>query len=363
MKIAVIAPLVTQIREPQRGGSQSFVGDLAAGLVARGHEVHVYAASGSEIPGVSVIDTGVDADSLSSTLYRADGNLEGDSEAARSAYAAAYSAVRGVRYDVVHNHAFDAPAIELAAALDVPVVHTLHLPPDDRILAAVRRVAAAGRPPVIAAVSETQAHGWRRHVRIDAILPPYVPTARMPWSESPGRGAIFAGRLSPDKGAAEAVEIARAAGMPIDVFGDPYDHDYTRARMAPLQDLDGVDLHPGVPRTDLWQRMAGAEVVLCPAMWEEPFGMVAAEAQACGTPVVAFARGGLVEVVSDGVTGFLVPPGDVAAAARAVRQVARISRLACRRHAEADLDLEHSISEHEALYRQVASRQGAALSV
>jgi len=71
MKIAIMAPLVTAIREPQRGGSQAFVSDLARGLAGRGHDVHVYAATGSEIPGVTVIDTGVDPGSLAATLYRA----------------------------------------------------------------------------------------------------------------------------------------------------------------------------------------------------------------------------------------------------------------------------------------------------
>ena len=73
MKIAIMAPLVTAIREPQQGGSQAFVSDLARGLVGRGHDVHVYAASGSQIPGVEVIDTGVDPESLAGTLYRAFG--------------------------------------------------------------------------------------------------------------------------------------------------------------------------------------------------------------------------------------------------------------------------------------------------
>src|SRR5262245_29640282 len=73
MRIAIMAPLVTAIREPQGGGSQAFVSDLARGLAGRGHDVHVYAASGSEIPGVEVIDTGVDPRSLAGTLYRASG--------------------------------------------------------------------------------------------------------------------------------------------------------------------------------------------------------------------------------------------------------------------------------------------------
>jgi glycosyltransferase involved in cell wall biosynthesis len=94
---------------------------------------------------------------------------------------------------------------------------------------------------------------------------------------------------------------------------------------------------------------------LCPARWDEPFGLAAAEAQACGTPVVAFNRGGLGEVIADGVSGFLVPPDDVRAAAEAVSKVAGISRAACRDHAEGQLDLELSLDAHERFYRLVAS--------
>jgi hypothetical protein len=97
MKVAIIAPLVSAIREPQGGGSQAFVSDLARGLVGRGHEVHVYAATGSEIPGVKVIDTGVDPRSLIATLYRASGSAARDPAPAAAAFADVYSAVREIR--------------------------------------------------------------------------------------------------------------------------------------------------------------------------------------------------------------------------------------------------------------------------
>src|SRR5216683_5601959 len=213
-----MAPLVTAIREPQRGGSQAFVSDLARGLVGRGHEVHVYAASGSEIPGVEVIDTGVDPRSLAGTLYRAFGPAGPEPAAAESAFASAYMSVQQIRYDVIHNHAFDAPAVRLATALHAPVVHTLHLPPDEAVSAALRQAARRGRPPTVAAVSRFQASAWRRVVRVAAILPPYPRTSVIPWSATPGTGAVFAGRLSPEKGAAQAIDIASAAGTPIDVY-------------------------------------------------------------------------------------------------------------------------------------------------
>jgi glycosyltransferase involved in cell wall biosynthesis len=262
--------------------------------------------------------------------------------------------MQATRYDVIHNHAFDAPAVRLATALKAPVVHTLHLPPDTAVLTALRHAAQHNRPPAVAVVSGFQASAWRRVIPVDAILPPYPPTAVIPWSGTAGQGALFAGRLSPEKGTAEAIDIARAAGVPIDVYGDPYDPGYSREQIGPRRNWPGVTFHPGVPRTALWEAMARAAVVLYPARWDEPFGMAAAEAQACGTPVVAFRRGGLGEVIVDGATGFLVPPDDVRAAAEAVSEVAGISRPACREHAEGQLDLELSLDAHERLYRRLA---------
>jgi len=369
MRIAIVAPLVTAIREPQRGGSQAFVSDLARGLTGRGHDVHVYAASGSKIPGVEVIDTGVDPDSLAGTFYRAFGPSAGPpgeadpantassaaaaAAAADSAFRTAYTMLELSRYDVVHNHAFDAPAVRLATALRAPVVHTVHLPPDTAVSAALRFAARHGRSPAVAAVSEFQARAWRRVVRVDAVLPPYPPTGAISWSAAAGHGALFAGRLSPEKGAAEAIEIARAAGVPIDVYGDVYDPAYCEEQIDPRRSWSGVSVHDGVPRVLLWEAMARAAVALFPARWDEPFGMAAAEAQACGTPVVAFRRGGLSEVVVDKMTGYLVPPDDLPAAAEAVSKLAEISRSACRKHAEQKLDMELSLDAHEGLYRRV----------
>jgi glycosyltransferase involved in cell wall biosynthesis len=367
MKIAIMAPLVTTIREPQLGGSQAFVSDLARGLARRGHDVDVYAASGSRIPGVEVIDTGVDPASLADTIYRApgqagtrspaagsgSGSAAGTGPAAEAAFAAAYTRMRETRYDVIHNHAFDAPAVRLATALPAPVVHTLHLPPDAAVAAAVRDAARAARPPAIAAVSVFQADTWRRIVRVDAVLGPFIPTRVIPWSPEAGNGAVFAGRLSPEKGAAEAIDIAIAAGIPVDVYGDAYDTGYASEQIGRRAAWPGVRVHRAVPRPALWAVMARAAVVLFPARWDEPFGMAAAEAQACGTPVVAFRRGALREVVADGVTGFLVPADDVQAAADAAGKAPVLSRRACREHAERHLDLERSLDAHERVYRRM----------
>jgi UDP-glucose:tetrahydrobiopterin glucosyltransferase len=359
MHIAVVAPLVTPIREPQLGGSQAVVADLAHGLAERGHEVEVYAAAGSVIPGVTVVDTGVRADELTSLLYRVDRSSVADSHAGDAAFRTVFDAISQVRYDVVHNHAFDPPAVRFACTLDLPVIHTLHLPPDASMASALDQASRSANPPTIATVSKTAAAGWRRLARVDVVLPNGAPVNQIPWSETGGGHLLFAGRFSPEKGAAHAIAIAQQADVPIDLYGEPYDAEYARDEVDCHSGEPDITIHGAVPRTEIWKFMARACAVLCPARWEEPFGMAAAEAQAAGTPVVAYDRGALAEVVRDGKTGFLVPADDVAGAAQRVRQVAMISRADCRRHAEANLNLEAAITAHERLYDQVRFRTRA----
>jgi UDP-glucose:tetrahydrobiopterin glucosyltransferase len=359
MRIAVVAPLVTPIQEPQLGGSQAVVADLARGLAERGHEVDVYAAAGSVIAGATVVDTGVRADALSTLLYRADRSSAAESQAGEAAFRTVFDAVNQAHYDVVHNHAFDPPAVRFACTLEAPVFHTLHLPPDAAMAATLDQASRSANPPTIATVSKSAAAGWRRLARIDVVLPNGVPVNQIPWSESGGGHLLFAGRFSPEKGAADAITIARLADVPIDVYGEPYDAEYARDEVDSHRGEPNITIHGGVPRTTIWKLMARACAVLCPAKWEEPFGMAAAEAQAAGTPVIGYNRGGLAEVVRHGKTGFLVPADDVVGAALRVRQVAMISRADCRRHAEANLNLEATITAHERLYHQVRSRTRA----
>jgi UDP-glucose:tetrahydrobiopterin glucosyltransferase len=359
MRIAVVAPLVTPIQEPQLGGSQAVVADLARGLAERGHEVEVYAAADSVIPGVTVVDTGVRADVLSTLLYRADRSSAAESHAGEVAFRTVFDAVNQIRYDVVHNHAFDPPAVRFACTLESPVIHTLHLPPDATMGAALEKASRSANPPTIATVSTTAAAGWRRLTRVDVVLPNGVPVDQIPWSETGGGHLLFAGRFSPEKGAAHAIAIARRADVPIDLYGEAYDAEYARDEVDCHSGEPDITIHGGVPRTEIWKLMARACAVLCPARWEEPFGMAAAEAQAAGTPVIAYDRGALAEVVRHGKTGFLVPPDDVVGAAQRVGQVAMISRADCRRHAEANLNLEAAIAAHERLYHQVKFRTRA----
>jgi glycosyltransferase involved in cell wall biosynthesis len=354
VRIAVLAPLVSPIAEPQLGGSQALLADLSRELAERGHEVRVYAASGSRIDGVEVVDTGVDAGSLAATLFRA-GGVEGpdDLVAAREAFDRAGALIASDRPEVVHAHAFDAPGVEVVVSLGVPAIQILHLPPTATVAAAVRTAAGGSRPPAVVTVSLAMRDAWRAGGVDARVIRNGVPVERIQWGAEPGTGALFAGRLSPEKGALDAIEISGAAGMPLTIVGPPYDGRHAEEVRRRAAGVGATVLEP-LPRKDLWSLMAAAAAVLCPVRWDEPFGLVAAEAQAAGTPVVGYRRGALPEVVADGTTGALVEEGDVAAAARALAAARSLDRPAIRRHAEATLSLRAMVDAYERLSLAVA---------
>jgi glycosyltransferase involved in cell wall biosynthesis len=354
LRIAIVAPLVTPIGEPQAGGSQALVADLAVGLTERGHVVDVYAASGSSIDGAHVVDTGVDSKRLQGALFRP-GSPRTSVPAVEAAFDHVFAMTEGDGYDVVHSHGFDPAALRRSRAGTTRVIHTVHLPPEPEAAAALIEAKSGTPPAIVVGVSAAQASVWRPMVVFDRVIRNGVPVGRIPWSQEPGVGLVFAGRLSPEKGAREAIEIAIRAGRQIDVYGSAYDTDYARALEDRYGASQGVRFHRPVPRPELWRHLARAWAVLCPIDWDEPFGLVAAEAQAAGTPVVGFARGGLTEVVEDGITGFLVEPDDIAGAVAAVGAVGSIERLACRQHAVNTLNMQTCVAAYEELYAAVAT--------
>jgi hypothetical protein len=160
VRIGLLAPLIAPLRETQIGGAQALVCDLATALAARGHEVEVIAAAGSSVPGVAVVDSGVDAAELAGSAYRWDRG-SGDGAGSDAAYRRALEVARGRGYAVLHNHAFDIAAIRAAGGAGAAVVHTLHLPPDPGVAAALVDARRSPRPPTVSCVSVAQARGWR----------------------------------------------------------------------------------------------------------------------------------------------------------------------------------------------------------
>ncbi|HEX3607874.1 MAG TPA: glycosyltransferase [Candidatus Dormibacteraeota bacterium] len=357
MRIGLLAPLIAPLRETQIGGAQALVCDLATALTARGHDVEVIAAQGSAVPGVTMVESGVDAAELEGSAYRSDGGGAGGAgRRTDDAYRRALGVARERDYAVLHNHAFDAAAIHHAGGAAPAVVHTLHLPPDAAVAAALALAGRRPHPPHVACVSAAQARAWEGLCAVETVLANGVPVAAIPWDERPGDAAVFAGRLSPEKGVDDAARIALGSGMRLEVYGDDYDPAFAADCRERWASSGAVVFRGPVSRRRLWRRLAGAAALLAPSGWEEPFGLAAAEAQAAGTPVVGYRRGGLSEVVAEGRSGFLVDPGDVAAGSAALLRVGReIGRADCRRHAERHLDIAATAAAHERLYARLAA--------
>jgi UDP-glucose:tetrahydrobiopterin glucosyltransferase len=356
VRIALIAPLITPIGELHLGGAQAVLADLARALTRRGHDVLVYAARGSAVDGVRMAPVDVDSSLLQADLFR-HGLEPSPSAAMLAAYRAVYARVREQRFDVVHNHGFDAPAILIAAEMEVAALHTLHLPPSTGIADAIATARRGTTAVWCAAVSQAHAAGWSELISLDAVLRNGVPADEIAFRAQPTHSAVIAARWSAEKGVDEGIAASRLVGWPVDVYGTPYDPAYERAVRERWGSDPEVGFHPPLRRVDLWEALGTAAATLCLSSWDEPFGMVAAEAQAAGTPVIASRLGGLAEVVEDGVTGYLVPPADVAAAASALERVPALSRDACRLHAQTSLRLDRSVDAHEALYAQLSSRR------
>lgn len=343
MRIAVVAPLVTPIRPGVAGGAQALVADIAMQLAARGHAVALYCASGSEVSGVELVQVAVSADVRRAMVMPSRPAPPGFRVPELSqAFRWLFDELRARGADVVSQHAFDAEAIEFAEGL--PVLHTLHLPP----LVPDVVDAVLGSRSRFATVSESCRAAWEAvgATGLQVIrngVPEWDPDLTPPAAVT----ALMAGRLSPEKGFEDGIAAARQARLePIVVAGE-YDTEY-----AP--DLSAATVLPAQPRSGLWLVMAACSVTLAPVKWEEPFGLVAAEAQMAGCPVAGYRRGALAEVVEEGVSGFLVAPDDIEALADAARRASSLSRRGVHESARRRLSLKAAIDTHEAALRQVA---------
>lgn len=341
MRIAVVASPVTPLRPRQVGGAQAVITDLAAGLAGRGHEVRLHCADGSEVAGVELVMVPRPNDAAAA-LVMPGGAPHPPAPGVAAALDQMFLSIRSSCADVISQHAFDAAAFELS--LGLPVLHTLHLPP---IVPAVTEAAGRVATSRLATVSESCRSAWESAgVEVGRVLRNGVLDVE-PGGERVERAALVAGRISPEKGVEHALAASRLAGLRIRVAGEPYDPDYQ-------VDLAGVDQLGAVARDDLRRIMAASAVTVCAVRWEEPFGMVAAEAQMAGCPVAAYRRGALPEVVEEGVSGFLAEPDDVADLGRAIVRCLSLERAGVRASAKRRLAFEPMLDRYEAALREAA---------
>lgn len=343
MRIAQIASICFSIPPRAHGGTEIAIDLLTRGLVARGHEVTLFASGDSRTTArLHAVVPRATQDDPEATSY-----VEREMEVRNAAEA--YG--RPDRFDVIHSH-WPTPAAYFSTTTGRPSVMTYAY--IERPLHEYYREHFPRLHPVC--VTEAQSRMLGGGI---PVIRYGVDVARVPFSPTGGDYLVTVGRLVPHKGADRAIAIAERAGLPLVIVGDvtPYleeSEPFYGERVRPKVDGVRVRHFPRLPNDEVLALMAGARAFVFPISWEEPFGLVVAEALAGGTPVVATPRGSLPELVEHGVTGFLGETDDALSAF--VGRVGELDRSACRRAAEERFSAERMVTEYEAFYRKILAR-------
>lgn len=346
MRIALVAHLRHRIAEPFMGGMEAHTFRLAEALIRRGHRVTLFAAGDSdprfEID--AVIDEHYEA-RYPWRIYRQDQRLYSYLD---TAMAQARDRIFSGAYDVVHNNGLHRFILQAACASGRPMVTSVHIPPFDPLHGEV--LAANAPNHRYAVVSHDQVGRWWPDAVPDevGVVHNGIDLDRWPFAGDAQDHALWCGRLTPDKGPHLAIAAARRAGIALRLFGLIEDQGYFDREIAPWL---GDDIRYGGNLTGerLGAEMRQAGVLVFTPCWHEPFGLVLVEAMASGTPVAAFDRGAVREIVDD-TCGVLVPPGDVAALADAMVAARRLPRAASRQRAETAFGIDRMVDGYERLY-------------
>ncbi|MGE5596050.1 MAG: glycosyltransferase family 4 protein [Hyphomicrobiales bacterium] len=338
MRIGMVAPPWFTVPPSGYGGIERVVSYLTEGLVERGHEVTLFAAGGSR-----------SSANLVETFDAAPSPLLGDPLVEGEHLIEAYSRWR--EFDIIHDHT--RLGILPGIAVPIPVVHTVHGQVTPEVHRLYRRL--AGRVHLIA-ISENQRNtlpdGLDATVIWNAVhLPAF------PFEAKPGEYLLFVGRMCPEKGVLEALEIARRSGRRLVLcakINEVQEQEYFELVVRPALAGVNVELLAQPSPEELGRLYAGALATLFPIQWPEPFGLVMIESMATGTPVIAFRNGSVPEVIDDGVTGRICENVDEAVAA--VEQMSALDRTACRQRVRELFSAPVAVARHEALYRKLTGQ-------
>ena len=348
MRNAQIAPLTESVPPRLYGGTERVVSFLTEQLVAMGHDVTLFASGDS--------CTSAELAAVWPTALRFDASLRD----AMAPHMLMMEQVcrRSDEFDVLHCH-LDYWPFSLFSRQGTPFLTTLHgrldLPElrsvyDSFPEAPLVSISDAQRAPVPDAnFIATVQHG----LPADLLTPRKVTPSYL----------AFLGRICPEKRPDRAIRIARQAGIKLKIAAkvDRVDEDYFRDTIRPMIDGRDVELIGEINDAEKPDFLSGAIALLVPIDWPEPFGLVMIEAMACGTPVIAFNRGSVPEIVEHGVTGMIVD--DEASAVAAIPRVASMSRAAVRRSFEQRFTAERMAEDYLALYRRLAVRTRPTLRI
>ncbi len=342
MKIAQVAPLWESVPPKLYGGTERIVSYVTEELVRMGHDVTLF-ASGDSTTGARLEAICPQALRLNSGIFNRDAPLIMLQERALGGHG---------DFDIVHSH-LDFLGFPLARRQAVPVVTTLHGRLDLTELEPVFREYAE-MPLVSISDAQRKPLPWANwHATIHHGLPRDLYNFH---SGSEGYLA-FLGRISPEKRPDHAIEIAKRAGLPLRIAAkvDPADERYFRSTIEPLLDHPLVEYIGEISDAEKNDFIGNATALVCPYDWPEPFGLVLIEALACGTPVLAYRRGSIPEIIEDGITGFVCE--SVSEMAAAVGRIPLIDRRRCRAAFDQRFTADRMARDYVALYERIVEER------
>jgi glycosyltransferase involved in cell wall biosynthesis len=339
MRIAQVAPPWVAVPPRGYGGIEWIVSFLADGLADRGHDVTLFATGDSETRA-----------NLEYAFDQAPGPKFNNSIWHDTVHQ--LRAHRDTsRFDLIHQHTYWSGLVA-ALNLDIPVVHTLHRALNEDMQRVYEPVADRVWFVAVSASQRSTMPG----LRYAGVVHNGIDTSLYPFRKDKEDFLLFLGRTNPGKGALRAIHAARAAGMPLVMsvkIAEPVEQEHWDRVIQPATGQGVTVLHE-VPHEEKVDLLGRARAVLFPIDWDEPFGLVMAEAMCSGTPVITTPRGAAPEVVEDGVTGFIVPVEDYPeAAAEALKRIDEIDPVACRARVDERFTKERMIDGYEAVYRRV----------
>ena len=339
MRIAQVAPLFESVPPRLYGGTERVVSHLTEELVRLGHQVTLFATADSHTS-ARLVPVWPRALRLDDTCA---------DQLAPHVLMVEQAARRADQFDIIHFHVSQ---LHLPLARRLPgVAHVTTLHGRLDLAELVPLFDEFSEIPVVS-ISDAQRQPLPQAAWVGTVhhgLPPDL----LPFSPQGGQYLAFLGRVSPEKGVARAIEIAKACGVPLRIAAkvDPADRVYFETQIKPLLDHPLVEFIGEIGEGDKASFLGGARALLFPIDWPEPFGLVLIEALACGLPIVAFEGGSVREVVEDGVSGFVVR--SLEEAVQAVRRVHTIERRACRASFESRFTSARMASEYLAVYRRL----------
>lgn len=339
LRIAQIAPIAERVPPKKYGGTERVVSTLTEELVKRGHDVTLF-ATGDSITSARLVSI------YPRALREAkEKDPHGINEWSFLNIITAYK--KQNEFDIIHDHNW---ILSLSAAMfsTTPTIMTLH----GAITLKNRQLLLLAKNVNFVTISKAQTK-FAPGLKIAGVVNNGLVLKNYPFGKKHNKFLLFVGRLSMEKGAHHAIDVATYLNIPLILAAklDKADMDYFRSYVEPRLGEENVRWIGEVDTDTRNKLMSDAMCILHPVTWREPFGLTMIEAMACGCPVIAFNKGSIPEVVEDGKTGFIV--NDIEEMIEAVGKITKIKRDYCREYALNNYSETNMVDGYERIYRKV----------